>query len=126
MVSPSTMPAISAPNSRAMSSVRTSESSTTSCSSAAAIVVLSSSCSARIEGHRDAVGDEILARHPLLAPVRGRAEAERPVDQLEIEPIGVTLEHRPEIGREVRQGSGHSRPAVAKLTKRSPAMITWS
>ena len=42
------MPAISLPNSRAMSSVRTSESSTTSCSSAAAMVVLSSSCSARI------------------------------------------------------------------------------
>ena len=48
LVSPSTMPAISLPNSRAMSSVRTSESSTTSCSSAAAMVVLSSSCSARI------------------------------------------------------------------------------
>ena len=48
MVSPSTMPAISLPNSLAMSSVRTSESSTTSCSSAAAMVVLSSSCSARM------------------------------------------------------------------------------
>ena len=47
-MSPSTMPAISAPNSRAMSSARTSESSTTSCSSAAAMVVVSSSCSARI------------------------------------------------------------------------------
>src|ERR687891_340959 len=42
------MPAISPPNSRAMSSVRTSESSTTSCSSAAEMVALSSSCSARI------------------------------------------------------------------------------
>ena len=74
----------------------------------------------------DAVGDEILARHPLLAPMRGRAEAERPLDQIEIEAIGVPLEHRPEVGGEVGQGSGHSSPAVAKLTKRSPAMITWS
>ena len=78
------------------------------------------------QGHGDAVGDEILARHPLLAPVRGRAEAERPLDQIEVEAVGVTLEHRPEVGRDVRQGSGHSRPAVAKLTKRSPAMMTWS
>ena len=76
----------------------------------------------------DGVGDEVFARHPLLAPVRGRAEAERPVDQLEVEPVGVPLEHGPEVGQP-RSGqgcSGHSSPAAAKLTNRSPAMMTWS
>ena len=76
------------------------------------------------EGDRDAVGDEVLARHPLLTPVRGRAEAEGAVDQIQVQPIGVPLQHRPEVGRQVGQGRGHSNPAVAKLTNWSPAMIT--
>ena len=79
--------------------------------------VVSSSCSARIERDRDAVGDEVLARHPLLAPVRGRAEAERPLDQLEVEPVGVPLQHRPEIGGEVEQRFRSQQScASAKLT----------
>ena len=91
------------------------------------MVVLSSSCSARMSGDRDAVGDEVLAGHPLLTPVRGRAEAERPVDQLEVEPVGVALQHGAQVGgARSGSGSGHSSPAVAKLRKRSPAMMTWS
>ena len=49
--------------------------------------------------HRDTVRDEILARHPLLAPVRGRAEAERTVEQLEVEPVAVRLQRPPEFRR---------------------------
>jgi hypothetical protein len=40
--------------------------------------------------------------------VGGRAEAERPLDKVEVESVRVPIEHRPEIGREVRQGSGHT------------------
>jgi hypothetical protein len=49
--------------------------------------------------HGDAVRDEVLARHPLLSPVRGRAEAERTVEQLEIEPVAVRLQQPPEFRR---------------------------
>jgi hypothetical protein len=66
-------------------------------------------------GDGDAVGDEVLARLALLAPVGGRAEAQRTVDQLEIEPVGVAREQRPEFGRDVRKGAGQSNPAAAKL-----------
>jgi hypothetical protein len=48
--------------------------------------------------HGDGMGHEVLARHPLLPPMRRSAEAEGPIDELEIEPVGVALEHRPEIG----------------------------
>jgi hypothetical protein len=47
------------------------------------------------------VGDEVLARHPLLPAVGGRAEAERSIHQLEVEPVGVALEHRPQIRSEL-------------------------
>ena len=53
-------------------------------------------------GHGNAVGDEFLAAHPLLAPVRARAEAERAIDQLEIEPVGVSLQRGPEVGSKVQ------------------------
>jgi hypothetical protein len=76
------------------------------------------------ERDRDAVGDEILARHPLLPPVRGRAEAQGPIDEIEVQAIRVPLEDGAQVGGEVGQGTGHSSPAVAKLTKRSPAMMT--
>ena len=55
------------------------------------------------EGHGDSVGDEIFPRHPFLAPVGGRAEPKRPLDQLEVEPVGVTLQHGPQIGSELGQ-----------------------
>jgi hypothetical protein len=61
------------------------------------------------EGHGDAMGYEVLARHPLLPPVRGRAVAKRAVDQLEVEPVGVTLQHRPELGGGVVQELGGCR-----------------
>src|SRR5688572_20233583 len=83
--------------------------------------------------HGDGMRDEVFTRHALLTPVRGRAEAERPLDQLEVKAVGVALEHRPEIGRKLGErpgyrslGSRHNNPAAAKLTNRSPAMITWS
>ena len=59
------------------------------------------------ERDRDAVGDEVLARHPLLAPVRGRAEAEGPVDQVHVQPVGVLLQHGREVGGEFGEGRGH-------------------
>ena len=68
------------------------------------------------ERDRDGVGHEVFARHPLLSPVRGRAEAERPLDQIEIEPVGVPLEHGAQIRGQVGQRSGHNNPALAKLT----------
>jgi hypothetical protein len=49
--------------------------------------------------------------------VGGRAEAEGPLDQVEIEPVGVTLEHRPQIGRDIRQGSGHTSSWVARVAR---------
>ena len=70
------------------------------------------------------VGDKVLTRHSLLTAVRGRAEAEGAVDQLQIEPVGVPFEHRPQVRREIRQRTSHSSPAVAKLTNRSPAIMT--
>ena len=64
------------------------------------------------QGDGDGVGDEILARHPLLAPVGGRAEAERPIDQLQVEPVGMALQHGPEVRARGRaRRSGHSSPA---------------
>ena len=36
------------------------------------------------QGDRDTVGDEILARHPLLPPVGGRAEAEGAIDEIDV------------------------------------------
>ena len=78
------------------------------------------------ERDRDGVGDEVFARHPLLSPMGGRAEAERPLDQIEIEAVGVPLEHGAQIRGQVGQRSGHSSPALAKLRNRSPAMMTWS
>ena len=77
-------------------------------------------------GHGNAVRDKLLPAHPLLAPVGARAVAERAVDQLEIEPVGVTLQRGPKIGGKVQQRFVHSSPRVAKLVKRSPATITWS
>ena len=74
--------------------------------------------------HGDGVGNEILSRHPLLAAVGGRAEAERTLDQLEVESVGVPLEHRTQIRGERRKSSCHRSPAAAKLTNLSPAMIT--
>jgi hypothetical protein len=52
----------------------------------------------------DGMGDEIFARHALLAAVGGRAEAERPVHQLQVQAVGVTLEHGPQLGREGEVG----------------------
>ena len=57
-------------------------------------------------GDGDAVGDEILARHPLLAPVGGRAEAEGPIDEIEVQPIGVPFQHGHQVGCELGQGRG--------------------
>ncbi len=60
--------------------------------------------------HRDAVRNEVLARHALLAPVGGRAEAERTVEQLEVEPVAVRLQQAPKFRRcvgEVRTGDSH-------------------
>lgn len=54
----------------------------------------------------DAVGDEILAAHPLLAAVGRRTEPERAIDRLEVEALGVTLEDGPELGRGVEQRRG--------------------
>ena len=65
------------------------------------------------EGDGDRVGDEVLTRHSLLPAVGGRAVAERPVDQLEIEPVGMALEHRPELGGGIgqeRRADRHGRP----------------
>jgi hypothetical protein len=59
------------------------------------------------EGHGDAVGDEVLTRHPLLAPVGGRAEAEGPIDEIEVQPIGVPFQHGHQVGCELGQGRGH-------------------
>jgi hypothetical protein len=75
-------------------------------------------------GDRDAVGDELLPAHPLLAPVGARAEAEGAVDQLEVEPIGVPFQRGPELGGQIEQGFTHRSPRVAKLVKRSPATMT--
>ena len=74
--------------------------------------------------HGNAVGDEVLARRPLLPPVRRRADAQGPLDQVQIEPVRVPREHRAEIGRQVERRSGHRSPAVAKLVNRSPAITT--
>ncbi len=76
------------------------------------------------QGDGDSVGDEILPRHPLLAPMRGGAEAQRPLDQLEIQTVGVLLQDGPKIRSQGRECSSHNSPAVAKLTYRSPAMMT--
>ena len=64
--------------------------------------VVSSSCPTRMVATAMLWETKSSPRHALLAPVRGRAEAERPIDQLEIEPIGVPLQHGPEVGGEVR------------------------
>jgi hypothetical protein len=61
------------------------------------------------------VGDEVLARFPLLTPMGGRAEAERLVDQLEVKPVGVARQERPELGRDFGESDGQSNPAAAKL-----------
>ena len=72
------------------------------------------------QGHRDAVGDEVLARHPLLAPVGGRAEAEGPIDEIEVQPIGVPFQHgRAGRGR-VRAGS-RSRLSCGRDSGETPA-----
>ena len=58
-------------------------------------------------GDRDAVGDEILTRHPLLAPMGGRAEAEGPIDEIEVQPVGVPIQDGRQRGSELGQGRGH-------------------
>ncbi len=68
------------------------------------------------EGDRDGVRHEVFARHSLLSPMRGRAEAKRPLDQIEIEAVGVPLEDGAQIRGQVGQRAGHSNPALAKLT----------
>jgi hypothetical protein len=45
----------------------------------------------------------------------GRAEAERLVDQLEVKPVGVARQERPELGRDFGESDGQSNPAAAKL-----------
>ena len=75
-------------------------------------------------GDRDAVGDELLPAHPLLAPVGARAEAEGPVDQVEIEPVGMLVEGGAKFGSDLESDFAHRRPWLAKLVKRSPATIT--
>ena len=59
------------------------------------------------QGDRDAVGDEILARHPLLPPVGGRAEAEGAIDEIDVQPVGVPLQHDHEVGGELGEDRGH-------------------
>ncbi len=85
------------------------------------------------EGDGNSVGHEVFARHALLPAVSGRAEAERPIHQLQVEPVGMALQHRAKLRCQLGCCSGnrclrscHNSPAVAKLTYRSPAMITWS
>ncbi len=58
-------------------------------------------------GDRDAVGDEILPRDPLLAPVRGGAEPERAVNLLQIEPVLGPFEQGSEIRGNIGQRAGH-------------------
>ena len=118
-MSPSTMPAISAPNSRAMSSERTSESSTTSCSSAAAMVARIQQLLRQDQGDGDAVGDEVLPRHPLLPPVGGRAEAEGAIDEIDVQPVGVPLQHDHEVGGELGEDRGHGVAAFCSIAKGS-------
>ena len=67
------------------------------------------------ERDRDAVGDEVLARHPLLAPVGGRAEAEGPIDQVHVQPVGVLLQHGREVRGEFGEGRGHRVLVVRSL-----------
>ncbi len=56
-------------------------------------------------GHRDAVGDEVVARHPLLAPVCRGAEAKGSVNQRKVEPVGVAQEGRAKLlGAVLEQG----------------------
>jgi hypothetical protein len=55
----------------------------------------------------DAVGDEVLARHPLLTPVGGRAEAQGPIDEIEVQPVGVSVQDGRQRGRELGQCRGH-------------------
>jgi hypothetical protein len=47
------------------------------------------------------MGHEILAAHPLLAPMRSGTEAERPIDQLEVQAIGVLLEYGSQIRSQI-------------------------
>ena len=64
------------------------------------------------ERHRDGVRDEVLARHPLLAPMSRRTEAERPLDQVEVEAVGVPLQHGTQVRRKLGQGARHRAPVV--------------
>ena len=83
-------------------------SSATSWSRAAAIEVVSRSWLSRMDGDRDGVGDELLPAHPLLAPVRRHAEPQRPVDQVEIEPVAVLVERRAEFRGNLGDGGGEA------------------
>jgi hypothetical protein len=60
-------------------------------------------------GDGDAVGDEVLARHPALAAMGGSAELEGAIDLLEIEPVRVPLERRAEFRGLRHQGIAHQR-----------------
>ena len=62
-------------------------------------------------GDGDRMLNEVLARHPLLTPMRRRTEAQRPIDLLQIEPVGVPLQQGTEVGGNVGQGTGHRSPA---------------
>ena len=75
---------------------------------------------------RDAVRDELFARHPLLTPMGRRAEGQRPVDQRDVEPLRVLGKRGAKVGNRVKRRSSHSSPWVAKLIHRSPATMTWS
>ena len=76
-------------------------------------------------GDRDGMLDEVLARHPLLAPVGRGAEPEGAIDLLEIQPVGVALEEGPEIRCDVRQGTSHGTPSgVSDIPNNTPSPPT--
>ena len=67
------------------------------------MVVLSSSCSARIRATAMVWETKSSPDIRFCPRWARRAEAERPIDQLEVEAVGVPLEHGPEVGREIGQ-----------------------
>ena len=78
----------------------------------------------RRDRHR--VGDEVVAGEPLLAAMRLGARLIGARQEVPVEPVPLGRHGAGQLGRQDRRGGGHSSPASAKLTYRSPPTITWS